>query len=112
MKPDTARMIERAPIEVGRYYTFFCEMQQEYLPPDQRLRQFTGQLVCVTKKYIMVDVKSNQMYSVMTKDFMEITVAEEEINDWNRDLGQYFWPDGTYGPDHDPKFLSNERKPA
>jgi hypothetical protein len=109
MNPDTARKVERPPIVVGNYYTFFCEVQQEYEPPAKRLRRFTGQLVCVVKSHGKPDADSSEQYEVQAKDGTEFTVHEEEINDWDRDLGQYFWPDATYGPGHDAKFLSNER---
>lgn len=122
MSPETARMIERLPIEIGRQYTFFCEVQEEYKPPQERLRRFTGTLVTVLRQdendwfepYMengeLIEPDVSMSFTVRAKDGTEFSVHEEEINDWDRDLGQYFWTDATYGPDHSTMFLNNERK--
>lgn len=132
MNIESARRIERAPIEIGRQYPFFAEMQQEYEPPEKRMRNYTGQLVTViawTNKAefeeqeaaIREEVRNGQWpsfdeaerefgprYLVRAKDGFEFEAQIEELNDWDRDLGQFFWPDATYGPRHDRAFLSNE----
>ena len=115
MNATTARLIERKPIVVGDYYPFFCEMQQEYEPIEKRMRQYTGQLVCVVAEQHTPNSNTDwtdedsTLYKVQANDGVEFTATEEELNDWDRDLGQYFWPDATYGPDHDKTFLVNEK---
>ena len=123
MSPETARNIERPPIIVGNQYTFFAEMQQEYEPAEKRMRRFTGTLVTVLRvnedtdwfepfeeNGELVEPEVSKSFFVRAKDGSEFCVHEEEINDWDRDLGQYFWPDATYGPDHDTLFLGNEER--
>lgn len=105
MTPSEARKVERPPIEIGETYEFYCEIQQEYDPVEDRFRNYTGQSVVVLSAAEMEDPDSSQMYRVRAEDGHEFDAWEEELNGWDRDLGQFFWPDGTYGPDHDTTFL-------
>ena len=105
----------RPVIEVGKRYEFFCEIQQEYEPPPSRLRQYTGQTVLVIaiehspSDADWHDDYSERSFRVRADNGHEFSAHEAELNGWDRDLGQYFWPDATYGPKHTREFLSNER---
>lgn len=122
MTVDQARAIERAVIEVGHSYEFYCEMQQEYEPPERRLRRFTGQTVTVLRNLRRdeydgpgdrdEDFETSRVFAVCAQDGTEFQAHVEELDGWDRDLGQFFWPDGTYGPDHDQRFLAAERRQA
>jgi hypothetical protein len=122
MNIETARLIERHPIKVGQAYPFFCEMQQEYELVEKRMRNYTGQLVTVVRHLSSTEYDGpgpddddegfevSRAFIVRAKDGSKFQAMVEELNDWDRDLGQYFWPDGTYGPECDATFLVNERK--
>lgn len=115
MLMSEAEAIERPKIVVGQEYTFYAEMQQEYEPREKRLRNYTGCTVIVIginegEQEIMEG--AGMIYTVRTLDGHEFSAQEEEINGWDRDLGQFFWPDGTYGHDRDRSFLVNERSSA
>lgn len=117
MTLEEARSVRRPPIEAGKHYTFYCEMQQEYEPPEKRLRRFTGQEVLVIRNLRgpndpdpeydgpgpndVVDLEaedgpgyfeSSRVFIVRAKDGTEFNAFEEELNGWDRDLGQFFWP--------------------
>lgn len=114
MTIEDARRIERAPIEIGRQYTFFSTMQQEYEPPEKRIRSHTGKLVRVvrvTRDYDALDWADNpeRMFNVRAANGFEFAAWETELNGFMCDTGQYFWPDATWGPEHDAFALSNER---
>lgn len=108
---DTARAIERPAIRVGERYEFYSTMQQEYLPPGERIRNYTGQMVTVIggDEREFVSDEDDVMFKVRADDGFEFNAWDDELNGWFRDTGQFFWPDATYGPDHDRTFLSNER---
>jgi hypothetical protein len=116
MSNQDARNVERVEIVVGSQYPFFCEMQQEYEPPAKRMRNYTGQLVTVIAEEHTPRTNTgwtdedSTLYTVRAKDGFEFSAQEEELNDWDRDLGQYFWPDATYGPEHDTFALVNEKE--
>jgi hypothetical protein len=106
--------VRRAPIRVGERYPFYAEMQQEYEPPEKRLRNYTGQSVTVIAEADPQDRDDDDAVNVVAfvvraEDGFEFTALAEELNGWDFDLGQYFWPDATYGPRHDRRFLANER---
>lgn len=122
MTPDEARAVERPPIVVGKSYEFYAEMQQGGDPPATRMRNYTGQQVTVIRNLRRdeydgpgPDDKDDDAYEtsrafiVRAENGQEFTALLEELNGWDRDLGQFFWPDGTHGPDHDRSFLANER---
>lgn len=98
-----------AVIEIGKVYPFYSEMQQEYLPADERLRRFTGTLVTVLRKDTERDTETSAGYIVRAWDGTEFNANAEEINGWDYALDQFFWHDATYGKGHRPDFLSNER---
>lgn len=98
------------PILVDQTYEFHAEMQEEYLPAGQRMRNYTGTMVTVLSGPLPKDDEGmSEYFKVRTHDGRELVVAEEEINGFGKALGQYFWPDGTYGPDRCSDFLRNER---
>lgn len=125
MTVDQARAVTREPIEVGKEYEFYAEMQQDYDPPAKRMRNYTGQKVTVVRPLRGLGEPDSESdwfeptedeqpevsrgYIVRAADGREFTALEEELDGWDRDLGQFFWPDGTYGWDHDTHFLGNER---
>ncbi len=109
MNVEDARKIERPPIVVGREYTFFAEMQEEYEPEHKRMRNYTGKLVTVLE--VEKADSDATLYKVMARDGFVFSAQQEEINDWDRDLGQYFWPDATWGPEHDTFAIINEEQP-
>jgi hypothetical protein len=110
MTPNEARAVARPTIKIGDSYVFYCEVQEEYKPAAERLRNFTGQLVTVLTVVPTGDPDASTLYHVRayTGD-REFDAHEEELNGWDRDLGQYFWPDATYGPERSSMFLANER---
>lgn len=100
------------PIIVGQQYPFYAELQQEYVPQRLRMSNYTGQKVTVLEVVPSpdwIEPGTGTLYLVRTADGRCFQAWEEEINGWNFGLGQYFWSDGTYGPDHSKDFLSNER---
>jgi len=100
------------PIIVGRKYEFYAEMQQAEMPGDARMRNYTGQTVTVTSGPLPKDDdESSDLFKVRSEDGREFDAFEEELSGWNKALGQYFWPDGTYGPNRDTTYLPNERNP-
>jgi hypothetical protein len=94
---------------IGETCTFYAEVQQEYEPPEKRLRRFTGQDVVVTAELGKPDVDSSEQYTVRAADGTEFTAWWEELSGWDLELGQFFWPDATYGPGHSREFLCNEK---
>ena len=105
--------IDYRNVEVGDVVNFYCEVQQEYLPATKRLRRFTGQEVTVIEAFGPPDPdypeEGSTLFKVRTGDGTEFHAHQEELNGWDLDLGQFFWPDGTYGPDHCRRFMRNER---
>ena len=95
-------------IRVGDVREFYSEVQEEYEPPEKRLRRFTGQTVTVIGRPVDA-ADETTMFTVRADDGTEFEVHAEEIDGWDFEQGQYFWPDGTWGPDHDTRFLVNER---
>lgn len=110
--PDPASF---PPIVVGQEYEFHAEMQESELPAGERMRNYTGQKVVVIsgpEKDDEGDPELSAYYKVRAADGREFTAAEEELNGWDKALGQFFWADGTYGPDRDTRYLSNEKRAA
>lgn len=105
--PDPASFPD---IVVGQQYQFFAEMQESELPAAERMRNYTGQMVTVIlgPEFDEHDPETGTYFKVRAADGREFTAALEELNGWGKALGQYFWPDGTYGPIRDQRFLSNE----
>lgn len=95
-------------VKVGGRYRFFCEMQQEYDAPAERLRRFTGQEVEVVDAFPVEDPDSSRAYKVRADDGTEFTVQEEELSGWDHALDQFFWPDGTSGKARSGEFLPGE----
>jgi hypothetical protein len=93
---------------VGDVCAFYSEVQQEYEPPEKRLRRFTGQDVTVVAALGKPDVNTSEQYTVRAPDGTEFTAWWEELSGWDLALGQFFWPDATYGPSHETTFLGNE----
>jgi len=105
-RPDTVT------IEIGKSYPFYAEMQQEYEPPENRMRRFTGTQVEVLSTYddeAAIEGEEHQTYRVRAWDGTEFHAQPEEINGWDYALDQFFWHDATYGKGHRPDFLCNER---
>ena len=99
------------PIIVGREYEFYAEMQQAKMPEHDRMRNYTSQTVTVTSGPLPKDDdEGSDLFRVRTADGREFEAFDEELSGWNKALGQYFWPDGTYGPDRDKTYLVNEKK--
>lgn len=97
-------------IVVGQEYEFHAEMQEPELPAHERMRNYTGQKVAVISGPGPKDDPENSDYFVVrASDGREFTAAEEELNGWDKALGQFFWPDGTYGPSRERTYLANER---
>lgn len=100
-------------IEVGKHYEFYAEMQEAELPPAERMRNYTGQQVLVVSgPQPKDDPDDSDCFVVRASDGREFEAMEEELNGWDKALGQYFWRDGTYGPNRSTTFLVNERKAA
>lgn len=98
---------------VGQKYEFYAEMQQAEMPEQERMRNYTGQTVTVLAGPLPKDdEEGSDLFKICAADGREFEAFEEELNGWNKALGQYFWPDGTYGPDRDRTYLVNERRPS
>jgi hypothetical protein len=113
---EDARKVERADIVVGNQYEFYAEMRQDYEPPEQRMRNYTGQTVLVVRPLNadesdwfepyeengeLIEPEVSRGFIVRSDDGFEFCALEEELNGWDKDLGQFYNPDGTYGPDHE-----------
>jgi hypothetical protein len=119
MTPQEARAVERVTIVPGESYEFYAEMEQEYEPPEKRMRNYTGQMVMVVRNLRgrddpeseydgpgpndVVDYEAedgpgcfevSRAFIVRTADGTEFTAMEEELNGWDKDLGQFFGPEG------------------
>lgn len=105
--PDESTL---AIISIGQRYEFFAEMQEAEKPAAERMRNYTGQSITVVALAVprIDDEEQPPLWRVRAADGREFLAQEEELNGWDKALGQYFWPDGTYGPDHASTFLSNE----
>src|SRR3954471_14037625 len=112
MNMEDARSIERPPIKVGEQHTFYSTMQQEYLPVEKRMRNYTGKLVTVVRplREDEYDFEGDHMFLCRASDGFEFSALEDEINGFMVDTGQFFWPDATWGHDHDTSALANEKE--
>lgn len=122
MTAEQARLVVRDEIVPGNRYPFYAELQEDY-HPGNRMRNYTGQQVTVLRvnedsdwfePYTddsgeLIEPEVSKTFIVRADDGFEFTAMEEELNGWDHDLGQFFWPDGTHGHDHDTRFLANER---
>jgi hypothetical protein len=89
---------ETIPIEVGREYEFVSEVQEEYLPAEERLCNYTGQKALVLGLVEPSDdPEVSPLYNVRFPDGREAQVWEEELSGWDKALGQFFGPSGRYG---------------
>jgi hypothetical protein len=90
-------MTEVLDIQIGSTYEFVSEVVEEYLPPEQRLRRYTGTRAIVLGLSEDNDPDNSPLYKVRFHDGREGHAWEEELNGWDKTLGQFFGPDGTYG---------------
>ena len=116
-----AHNVYRPTIAIGKEYEFYCEVQQVDEPADRRLRRYTGQAVTVVRHLTRDEYDGpgpddpdeafdvSRMFVVRAADSVEFEAHAEELNGWDRDLGQYFNADGTYGPGRETWALANER---
>lgn len=95
-------------IVVGQQYEFYAEMQESEKPAEERMRNYTGQMVTVISAEPQEDEEASPLFVVQASDGRQFTAAEEELNGWDKALGQFFWPDGTYGPNRDRTYLAND----
>lgn len=114
MNLEEAYAVERPDIVVGNQYEFYAEMRQEYEPPEKRMCKYTGQTVTVVRPLsadesdwfepyideanVLIEPEVSRGFIVRADDGFEFTALEEELNGWDKDLGQFYNPDGTYGP--------------
>lgn len=87
-------------VEVGGVYTFYAEMMQEYEPPEQRMRNYTGQEVKVEECLWPgedEDEGTSARFRVRARDGFEFEAMEEELNGWDKALGQFYGPSGIWG---------------
>lgn len=101
-----------AVVVPGQEYEFYAELQQAEEKPEERMRNYTGQRVKVLLQWVKEDPDNDDgpdLYEVQASDGRIFTATLEELNGWDKALGQYFWPDGTYGPNRDTTYLTNER---
>ena len=116
MNIEDAKKVERPEIVVGNQCEFYAEMRQEYEPPEKRMCKYTGQKVLIVRPLDanesdwfepyeqdgeLVEPEVSRGFIVRADDGFEFTALEEELNGWDRDLGQFYNPDGTFGPDHE-----------
>jgi len=95
-------------VVIGNEYEFYAEMQQAELPHHERMRNYTSQKVTVIAGPLPKDPETSDLFIVQAADGREFEAYEEELDGWDKALGQYFWPDGAYGPERDLRFLCNE----
>ena len=86
-KPATVKVV------IGGTYTFYSEVQQSDLPPEERLRRFTGQNVLVVSLLWAGDGESSPRYMVRASDGTEFEAHIEELNGWDKALGQFYEPE-------------------
>lgn len=99
-----------AAVVIGNEYEFYAEMQQAQLPVHERMRNYTSQKVTVIAGPLPKDPETSDLFIVRAADGRKFEAYEEELNGWDKALGQYFWPDGAFGPERDLQFLCNEGK--
>jgi hypothetical protein len=89
--------IDTAPIVVGQEYEFVSEVEQEYEPESERLRNYTGQKAMVLSLVEDNDPDNSRLFNVRFADGREAQAWEEELNGWDKALGQFFGPSGRWG---------------
>jgi hypothetical protein len=94
-----AQAREWPEIIIGNKYEFVSEMEQEYLPAEERMNRYTGQTVTVLREQgpDERDAETGRGFHVRADDGEEFVANEEEINGWDKALGQFFGPSGIYG---------------
>jgi hypothetical protein len=97
-------------VVIGNEYEFYAEMQQAEMPAHERMRNYTTQKVTVIAGPLPKDPETSDLFVVRAADGREFEAYEEELNGWDKALGQYYWPDGSFGPERDKQFLCNEQK--
>lgn len=109
---ETGAEFPPIPVIVGWKYEFYAEMQQAEMPEHARMRNYTGQTVIVVSGPLPRDDDDeiSDLFKIRAADGREFEVFEEELNGWNKARGQYFWPDGAYGPDRSAAYLGNETR--
>lgn len=109
-QPTLPNVSDLQAIVVGQAFEFHAEMQEAQLPACERMRNYTGQkVVVISGPEPKNDPEQSDCFVVRAADGREFTATEEELNGWDKALGQFFWPDGTFGTSHERTFLCNER---
>lgn len=89
--PDTV------PIIIGQEYEFVSEVQELELPDGERLRNYTGQKALVLSLDEDNDPENSLLYRVRFADGREALAWDEELNGWDKTLGQFYGPSGGWG---------------
>lgn len=102
MTVEEARKVERPKIIVGQSYLFYAEMMEENKLAGERMRDYTGQSVVVVRGLTSEESDCSapdvsRGFVVRAKDGREFHALEEELNGWDRDLGQFYGPSGRWG---------------
>lgn len=94
---DEAHEREWPEIKVGEQYEFVAEVMEEYEDAGVRLRNYTGQMATVLAENEDVDPEYGRSFRVRFADGREATAHEEELNGWDKALGQFYGPSGKWG---------------
>lgn len=91
-----ASNIETVEIELGKSYEFVSEVEQENLPVGERLCRFTGQQALILSLVAENDPDNSPLYNVRFPDGTEAQAWQEELSGYDKALGQFYRPDGSY----------------
>jgi len=80
------------PIVIGQEYEFVSEVEEETTPLPERLRQYTGQKALVLSLAEHNDPENSTLYNVRFADGRVAQAWEDELNGWDKALGQFFAP--------------------
>jgi hypothetical protein len=79
-------------IVIGQDYEFVSEVEEATTPTGERLRNYTGQKARVLALVTDNDPDNSPLYHIRFEDGREAQAWEEELNGWDKALGQFFAP--------------------
>ena len=110
MTVEEVEALNLPDIIVGESYEFYAEMLQETEPADKRMRNYTGQKVLVLRvnedsdwfepyeeNGELIEPEVSKSFIVRTADGFEFCAMQEELDGWDKHLGQFYGPSGIWG---------------
>jgi len=85
-------MTNTVQIVIGKEYEFVSEVEETGTEPGLRLRSYTGQMALVLSLVEDNDPDNSPLYNVRFADGREAQAWEEELNGWDKALGQFYRP--------------------